>query len=122
MTAEEAFGIVEAISGYWPTPSMEPEEVKAWVTELAGPANITYGEAGMVTRSEGGRQWRPRPGEFAELVRHYRRQEALRIPLRAVGEGGRVCTPEENLEKLREVRRLLPLGSDRQELGANPDD
>ena len=103
MNADEAFAIVEMICGYWPTPAMEAEEVKAFITELAVAGRTTYDEARSVVRAEAGRQWRPRP-ELIDLVWQYRRQEALRNPLRALDDGGQLCAPEENLEELSKVR------------------
>ncbi len=120
MTIEEAFAIVDAVSGYWPTPAMEPEEVKAWVTVLAGLARISFDEASNVISAESARTWRPRPGQFVELVGHYRRQEALRNPRMALDVGGRICTREENLTNLAALQELLNPGAADQEAEEAP--
>jgi hypothetical protein len=74
------------------------EEVVAWTTELTGPIGISYTEAVKVIRAEGARQWRPRPGEFVELIQHHRRQDALRKRRPALPSGIRIASKEMNDE------------------------
>jgi hypothetical protein len=112
MNAEQAFTITEALTGYWPTPAMEAEEVKAWLMELTGDRNITPNEAAMVIRleAENGAEWRMRPGQIVSLVQHHRRQEALRWPRPSLPPG-KYCTPAENVAHLRELRKsMAPAG------------
>jgi hypothetical protein len=49
-------------------------------------------------------------GELVEAIKHYRRQELLRRPRPALGDGSWECTPEENMTGLAQCRELLGKG------------
>jgi hypothetical protein len=110
MHTSEVRPTLAAMAGYWPTPQLTEEEVVAWTTELTGPIGISYTEAVKVIRAEGARQWRPRPGEFVELIQHYRRQDALRKPRPALPSGIRIASKEMNDEWIVKCRDLLKAG------------
>ncbi len=105
MSAEQARVVLATLTGYWPTPALTLEETVAWTTELVGPARINYAEAVAVIHAEKARQWRPRAGEFVELVQHYRRQEALRKP--ALPSGARIASRETSLEWISKCREMV---------------
>ena len=105
MNVDEIELAFAAIAGYWPTPSLTEEETVAWTTELFG---LPYGEVMATIRAESARRWRPRPGELVDLVKQYRRQEALRRPRPQLPSAeGQPCTPEANLAHVAEVRALF---------------
>ena len=107
MRTDEVRPTLAAMAGYWPTPQLTEEEVIAWTTELTGPIGISNVEARKVIRAESSRQWRPRPGEFVELIQHYRRQEALRSPKPALESGVKIASREMSLEQIAHCRTLL---------------
>ncbi len=107
MQTDQVRRTLAAMAGYWPTPALRDEEVVAWTTELTGPIGISAGEALKVIRAEGGRQWRPRPGEFVELIQHYRRQETLRRPKPALPSAERIASKEYSLNQIQRCRDLL---------------
>jgi hypothetical protein len=107
MNADQVERVFAALSGYWPTPIMAPEEAMAYTTELTGPAQVTYFEAMDVIKAESGRMWRPRAGEFVRLVQHYRRQAVLRQPRPALGSGVRIASREDSIEQVKRCRELL---------------
>jgi hypothetical protein len=111
MNADQVERILAVISGYWATPFVTNEEAIAYTTELTGPAKITYFEAMDVIKAESGRMWRPRPGELVQLVRHYRRQDALRLHRPALGSGVRISSRDESLEQIKRCRELLGASS-----------
>ena len=58
-------------------------------------------------RAQGARQWRPRPGEFVELIQHHRRQDALRKRRPALPSGIRIASKEMNDEWIAKCRGIL---------------
>jgi hypothetical protein len=78
MTTSDARAILAMIAGYWPTPTMEEEEIAAFLRELASPLRITTEEARTVIdeMARGGMRFRPRPGEVVADVQGLRRHRA----------------------------------------------
>ncbi len=110
MSADQVRQVLLALAGYWPSPALSDEETVAYTTELLGPARITYDEAMATIKDEAGREWRPRPGVFVALVRHYRRQAALRRPKPALPSGARVASREVSIAQVARCRELLATG------------
>jgi hypothetical protein len=84
---DEADTILEILSGYWPTPALTDEEVKAWLNELCGRhMRITSEEAGRVIAgfARTGSTFRLRPGQIVSEVQALRRRRALDRPVPAL--------------------------------------
>ena len=83
MNTSEAETVLEVLSGYWPTPALTEEEVKAWVTELCGHMKITTEEAAKVIHawSRSGETFRLRPGQIVAEVQALRRRRAFDRPI-----------------------------------------
>jgi hypothetical protein len=82
MNATEAHTVLEVLSGYWPTPALTEEEVKAWVTELCGRQKITTEEAAKVITAwaRSGETFRLRPGQIVAEIQALRRRRAFDRP------------------------------------------
>ena len=90
MNTTEADTVLEILSGYWPTPALTDEEVKAWYAELCGShMRITTEEAGKVIAAwaRSGEEWRLRPGQIVAEVQALRRKRALAVRLPALPSG-----------------------------------
>jgi hypothetical protein len=82
MNTNDADTVMEILSGYWPTPDLTDEEVRAWYSELCGYLKITAEEAGKViaTWARSGETFRLRPGQIVAEVQALRRRRALERP------------------------------------------
>ena len=84
MNTIEADTVLEILSGYWPTPALTDEEVKAWYAELCGShIKITTEEAGKVIAiwARSGEEWRLRPGQIVAEAQALRRRRVLDRPV-----------------------------------------
>ncbi|HXN60013.1 MAG TPA: hypothetical protein VN886_06125 [Acidimicrobiales bacterium] len=83
MNTTEADTVLEILSGYWPTPALTDEEVKAWYNELCRSyLKITTEEAGKIiaASARSGETFRLRPGQIVAEVQALRRRRALDCP------------------------------------------
>jgi len=84
MNYDEADTVMEILSGYWPTPALTEEEVKAWINELcSNHMRITTEEAGKVIAAwaRSGETFRLRPGQIVAEVQALRRRRAFDRPV-----------------------------------------
>ena len=111
MNTTEADTVLEILSGYWPTPALTDEEIKAWYVELCGPLKITTEEASKViaAQARSGQEWRMRPGQIVIEVQQLRRRRALDRPLPALPSGDQILRGDELVAKVAELRQRCGL-------------
>ena len=113
MNTTEADTVLEILSGYWPTPALTDEEVKAWYAELCGShMRITTEEAGKVIAAwaRSGEEWRLRPGQIVAEVQALRRKRALDRPLPALPSGDELLSGLELSARIAELRSAIDAG------------